>query len=211
MLDLDSQLEDATVAKKSWIPLTEYSSKHKVSVSTLRRRIKTSQVEYRYSAGKYLLLDTPLDDHQWTQGSSSSISIDDHRVTTAPPQSAQGHPDQEISLDKEESEMKVNEDPISLNEVLPEIKASTASSAKSSVEDETSPIILTANKLLGELKSAYALILQEKEEQIVQLREEIADLKTLVRVLESENHRLRHTSQLRFDNDVWLEELSSSD
>ncbi len=53
------------------------------------------------------------------------------------------------------------------------------------------PILTAANKLLNELKKAYTQILQEKEEQIFQLKEEVADLKTLVRVLESENDRLK--------------------
>jgi regulator of replication initiation timing len=34
-------------------------------------------------------------------------------------------------------------------------------------------------------------VLQEKEEQLIQLKEEVSDLKTLVRVLEDENERLR--------------------
>ncbi len=42
----------------------------------------------------------------------------------------------------------------------------------------------------NELKKAYRQVLQEKEEQIQLLREEISDLRTLVRVLESENQRL---------------------
>lgn len=61
----------------------------------------------------------------------------------------------------------------------------TASSAKN---DE--PILTAANRLLTELKKAYTQILQEKEEQILHLKEEVTDLKTLVRVLEAENERL---------------------
>ena len=53
-------------------------------------------------------------------------------------------------------------------------------------------VFQAAHKLLDELKKAYALILQEKEEQICQLREEISDLRTLARVLEAENERLKH-------------------
>lgn len=48
-----------------------------------------------------------------------------------------------------------------------------------------------AAKMLEELKKAYTQILHEREDQITQLREEVSDLKTLVRVLESENERLR--------------------
>lgn len=52
-----------------------------------------------------------------------------------------------------------------------------------------------SDSYLAELKKAYTMILHEKEEQIQILKEEIADLKTLVGVLESENQRL--ASQLR--------------
>ena len=38
--------------------------------------------------------------------------------------------------------------------------------------------------LMGELKKAYTQVLHEKEDQILQLKEEITDLKTLVKVLE---------------------------
>ena len=48
----------------------------------------------------------------------------------------------------------------------------------------------TAKLLLGEIKRAYMTILQEKEEQIVALKHELADLNTLVRALERENQRL---------------------
>jgi hypothetical protein len=58
--------------------------------------------------------------------------------------------------------------------------------------------------LLHEIKKAYSLILQEKEEQILQLKEEVADLKTLVRVLEDDNLRLK-SSQPSQDFDLGLE------
>ena len=41
----------------------------------------------------------------------------------------------------------------------------------------------------------YIQILLEKEEQIFQLKDEVSDLKTLVRVLESENDRLKGFKQ----------------
>ena len=53
------------------------------------------------------------------------------------------------------------------------------------------PLVSTASKLLSELKRAYSSVLQEKEEQIVQLKEEVSDLRTLVRVLEQEVERLK--------------------
>ena len=47
--------------RKGWIPLTHYSSKYNVSVSTLRRRIKAQQVEFVYKEGKVLLIGYPLE------------------------------------------------------------------------------------------------------------------------------------------------------
>jgi hypothetical protein len=45
-------------------------------------------------------------------------------------------------------------------------------------------VLSSANRLVEEIKSAYARILQEKEEQIAQFKEEVADLRMLVRILE---------------------------
>lgn len=56
-------------------------------------------------------------------------------------------------------------------------------------------LILSTNRLLTELKKAYSLVLQEKEEMILDLKEEISDLKTLVKVLEGDNARLRELSK----------------
>lgn len=50
---------------------------------------------------------------------------------------------------------------------------------------------LMTQMLVEELKKAYAKILTDKEEQIEQLKEEISDLRTLVRVLESELDRVK--------------------
>ena len=50
----------------------------------------------------------------------------------------------------------------------------------------------TAKTLLDELKKAYMQSLQSKEEQILQLKQQITDLKTLVMFLEKENARLQN-------------------
>lgn len=40
-----------------WLPLMEYAIKKGVSLSTLRRHIKSNKVRYRVEGGKYLLFD----------------------------------------------------------------------------------------------------------------------------------------------------------
>ena len=42
---------------EAWLPLTDYSSKYKISVSTLRRRIKTDDIKYHFQDGKYFIFD----------------------------------------------------------------------------------------------------------------------------------------------------------
>lgn len=141
----------------SWLPLTDYSTKYKVSVSTLRRRIKAEDIKFRFEDGKYFIADETLSTH--TRGPRPSQNND-------------------------VPHLGAHQSPSLSQEVLP-----------------------TVNHLLGELKKAYTSILLEKEEQILLLKEEIADLKTLVSVLESENDRLKSLvpatqsqSQLNFNS-----------
>jgi hypothetical protein len=62
---------------------------------------------------------------------------------------------------------------------------------------------ITIDSLLHEVKKAYALILQEKEEQIFLLKQQASDLKTLVRVLEEQNDNMKLTGP-KFDLDLEL-------
>ncbi len=140
----------------TWLPLTEYSTKYKVSISTLRRRIKTDEIKFRFDDGKYFIIDESVSTHQRA-----------HRP----------------SQDSEKPLMGTPLPP------LPEKVAPIAAKVVSQAHRDE-PILTAANKLLNELKRAYTLILQEKEEQILYLKGEVVDLKTLVRVLESENARL---------------------
>jgi hypothetical protein len=142
----------------SWIPLTEYSNKYQVSISTLRRRIKTEDVKFQFADGKYLILDEPQK-HRPSPAASPS------------PLRGSAGLSSDLNVDS------------ALNQ---EIKSGSHSTDDSVPET----VLAVANRLLNELKKAYSQILQEKEEQLLQLKEEQADLKTLVRVLEAENERL---------------------
>ncbi len=141
-----------------WIPLTDYSTKYKVSISTLRRRIKTEEIKFSFADGKYLIFDEPISAHQ-SLGRPSRPSPSAHSPSFE-----------------------------SYSKTLMSAQIPSTKLNKEPPADE--PILTAANKLLNELKRAYTQILQEKEEQILQLNAEISDLKTLVRVLESENQRL---------------------
>lgn len=148
-----------------WLPLTDYSIKYKVSVSTLRRKIKAEDLKFRLQDGKYYIEDEPIESHPRA-----------HRPSQVSEETKMASPSA-IELTKAASAKNL---------------ISKAADLKQSEKNVDEPVLTAANKLLNELKKAYSQILQEKEEQILQLKEEVTDLKTLVRVLESENARLNN-------------------
>ncbi len=125
-----------------------------MSISTLRRKIKASEIEFRLDEGRYMILD------------SDEASPLHHSVV---------------------SSVQSSEAP------RPSLKSESFSDSGTSKESGES-VITAANRLLADLKKAYTQVLQDKEEHISELKEEISDLKTLIKVLESENDRLRRGS-----------------
>jgi len=161
MVTTTNRLLNDSLLSGHWLPLAEYSIKHRVSISTLRRRIKTEDIKFRFDDGKYHLLDTsPKKEEKKANNPEPRPSLNSD--SQQPAQQPVQQPAQQIE---------------SSNEARNEAGQS---------------VISAANRLLAELKKAYTQILLEKEEQILQLREETMDLKTLIKVLESENTRLRN-------------------
>lgn len=167
----------------NYLPLTEYSSKHKVSISTLRRRIKADEIKYVFEDGKYLILDEP-----------STTSQKVHRPSQSSEQTVASEPRVQI----EKTAVQAPTSQVAPVSPAREVKVGSAASMEWHPEIKNlgtneghEPILSAANQLLTQLKRAYTHVLQEKEEQILHLKEEISDLKTLVRVLESENERQR--------------------
>ena len=157
----------------NWLPLTEYSSKYRVSMSTLRRRIKAEDIQFKFSDGKYFIFDAPLVTSQARPSLGQLVARDEKR----PSQS--------------ELFSNVTRETRRLDFIEDRNISSPAPAPSKKNEPKEEPILTAANRLLTELKKAYSQILAEKEEQILNLREEVSDLKTLIRVLESENTRLK--------------------
>jgi hypothetical protein len=132
-----------------WLPLLNYSTKYNISLSTLRRRIKSRSIEFKLDQGKYFISDSEA---------QAPVSVATHG---SPP------PKREAKVFNEPTQVSGH----SSNEI----------SHSNFVE---ASVLTSANRLVEEIKSAYAKILQEKEEQISQLKEEIVDLRMLVRILE---------------------------
>lgn len=146
---------------QGWLPLNDYSMKYNISISTLRRRIRSGSIEHQFRDGKYWLKDKPISRaYQTNRPDLASVSTPPAVAATL---STQGP--------------------------TPAAQASAPTKAPTTAEDLRA--LEMANQLVAELRSAYVQILQEKEEQILLLKEEAADLRTLVRILESENQKLK--------------------
>jgi len=141
--------------QENWISLMESSNKYKVSISTLRRKIKSEDAEYLFEEGKYYLPD-----------------ID---------------PKQSLKKERDRKHIKAQAAKSAEKEATIENVSNAHLKGLEDKKFESSEAVFTtANRLLDELKKAYSFILQEKEDQILQLKGEVGDLKTLVRVLEDE-------------------------
>lgn len=164
-----------------YLPLTEYSTKHKVSISTLRRRIKADDIEFLFQDGKYFILDKPMSTHQRVHRPSPRTS--EETLVSAHNGNVVKEAAPAFSFN---TSMDFVETPQSQAQ-------SNANGLQASLSEKS--VLEAANQLLNELKKAYSSILQDKEEQILQLRTEVSDLKTLVRVLESDNDRLNRANR----------------
>ena len=178
-----SQGREGELMTTQYLPLTEYSSKYKVSISTLRRRIKAEDISFVFDDGKYLIEDSPMSTHQRVHRPSQRKSEDTLMGAHKETWKVDWAPKADMPVGEPTPAHSTKG---SQGEALPE------NTNRGNVGEDLGeePVLAVANRLLTELKKAYSQILYEKEEQILHLKEEMSDLKTLVRVLESENNRL---------------------
>ncbi len=208
MVNLNSQ-KGIDLNTQNWLDLNEFATKYKVSLSTLRRRIRLGEIENFFKDGKYWVPDEPI-----SKNARQRERVMSHHPKT--PQKAEGakfvkpetemsvkleteppiktvEPTSHIQLQKFMAAADLAPDPAAVNTPTPTAVNATPHMRSAKINDEVQPA-LELRKLVSELKSAYVTVLHEKESQITQLKEEIADLKTLVKILESDNERLKDIS-----------------
>ncbi|MCX6111857.1 MAG: hypothetical protein NTY22_01015 [Proteobacteria bacterium] len=64
----------------NWLPITKYSLKNGISISTIRRKIKNKTLEHKIENGKYFIMDDDADyeiEESGVAGKKSSMNIDD--------------------------------------------------------------------------------------------------------------------------------------
>lgn len=189
-----------------YLPLTEYSTKYKVSISTLRRRIKADEIKYVFEEGKYMILDNgaalkggpELDSESRNVHRPSQKSEKTEAALVKPRKTSPAPSPKEPSADSASPFQKGSNAFAKVGSFGQSAEVTTEWNEEFKqfdARDRQEPILTAANRLLTELKKAYAQVLQEKEEQILLLREEVSDLKTLVRALDSEHAKSKNRSR----------------
>ena len=122
-----------------YLSLSEYSNRYHISVSTLRRKIKTGQIDFKLVHGKYYL------------------------------------PKQQQNENSQLSDFMP----------VPSFKKAYKERGGLSDQGQTGDFLF----MFGEIKKVYEQSLHDKDQQIIQLKQQVADLKTLVMYLEREIRR----------------------
>ena len=100
-------LQSASDANEAWLPIVEYSLKSGLSLSTIRRKIKTNSIPFRLEKGKYFILhseksntstiNAPGTEPQWRQKLPQTQSVElphayySTPATTSPPTTYPSH------------------------------------------------------------------------------------------------------------------------
>ena len=69
-----------------WLPLTEYALRSGVSISTLRRKIKSNTISYKMEDGRYLIQSDELTDVKPNVGFASSDEPKEARLPESRPE-----------------------------------------------------------------------------------------------------------------------------
>ncbi len=158
--------------------LTEYSAKYGVSVSTLRRKIKKSEILHDFDGVKYWLEDTPL-----------SNLIHEVPVTFLGSNS-------NFKAESVDPNFGLQFDGPSLSDLISEVDRFDPEDDEA-IYLEKRRALNPQSPILDELKSAYDQNLKTKDQMIQQLQEQIVDLKTLNKVYESELKEVTNQSKSR--------------
>ncbi len=158
----------------SWLPLIDYSVKTGVSLSTIRRKIKSNSIQYRLERGRYLILHSEANNRAAQQPMQNSTPQPNHSAPTA---SSDVDRWQDKPLSRFNPSQLVSFD---------------------SVEQEEKRVMPLVDKAVGMVSDAFEYALVQKEEQVRlleqrnrDLEDRVNELKVLVRVLE-EKYKVRY-------------------
>lgn len=178
-----------------YLSLAEYSSKYGVSISTLRRRIRSGQFPYSLKLGKYFLEDqSPAALNKRQNAKQKKIGKSESDFSPG---------DKKKALSQAPSASF----PGVMQQLKREREAEGAILDRRS-KDDLSTFLLEdhsfVHKVMDSQKELYSQI-EKKEEKINEQQNQIADLNTLVALLEKENKELKSLLYQEKEMEEWLE------
>ncbi|MCY4321449.1 MAG: hypothetical protein OXC37_03465 [Bdellovibrionaceae bacterium] len=184
-----------------WLSLGEYSGKYRISISTLRRRIRAGQIPFSFKMGKYFLEDRSPVDLKKEMGTNKK----DLSPSSLKKELGLGVEYSEIDQKRESGDQENKDNETEVFKAVP-AKKKTSPSIKSlkdpsfMFKQET----FFVNKVVEAQKELYEH-LEKKELQISEQQNRIAELNTLVALLEKENKDLKSLLYQEKEIEEWLE------
>ncbi|MBY0370797.1 hypothetical protein K2X33_08925 [bacterium] len=174
--------ETCNESNGSWLPLIEYSVKTGVSLSTIRRKIKTGSIQYRLEKGRYLILHSSQADQSLRQAPLHSVEAPN--AGYAEPVSPSPLPSASLDVDSWQNR--------------PLAPLAPKQTAQETPEEEDKRVLPFVERAVGMVSDAFEYALVQKEEHIrilehrnKELEERVEELKLLVRVLE-DKYKVRY-------------------
>ena len=159
-----SQHVSTTCDEGTWVPLIEYSIKSGLSLSTIRRKIKSNSIPYRLDKGKYLILFSG-DAGQNGQMAPTQLSVEKQQPAAARQAITPRYTDRKLTpLESEDSFSNTN-----------------VPYRAPKVEESSSRLVSNAFERLLDEKDARMRQLEKRNQE---LEARVNELQLLIKVLE---------------------------
>ena len=168
-----------------FLSLTEYSNKYHISISTLRRRIRTGQIPFNVKCGKYFLED--------------QIPAVLKKLKTTKQNNGK-----KTDYNKKEVISKIVEDKV-VDSFFPEKQWKEG---EKNIKTDSISKLPSEGSLLDKLIDSQKELssrIERKDLKINEQQNQIADLNTLVALLEKENKELKSLLYQEEEMEEWLE------
>jgi hypothetical protein len=158
---------------QNWLPLTEYALRSGISISTLRRKIKSNGIDYRMEEGRYLIRSDEMSEDQ-PSGQFASHELPINARAAAP-----------IIKTEAAEPAKIHSAPVPIVEVRQEIKKEAEVSLAQYNELKRSLEELKASQSDDGLRwRALEARLSGLAKKLEMYSEQMAELKMLVKIFE---------------------------
>lgn len=177
---MDSQMDS------QYLSLVEYSNKYKVSVSTLRRKIRTKQLPYNIKFGKYFLKDQNLEDSKiikTNQSKKDNYILNQNKITQ-----------EEKSVQKQ----------INVKDI-PSYKPINSSYSYTSKEVSFLSQQVSFLDQIKEMQKDFFKQIEKKEEKLAEQKDKISELNIFINLLKTENKELKSLLHQEKNIETWLE------